>query len=183
MQVVTLAIITMLTPLPAKPAHSPVVRRDAVAVRVALDDATIVAIFDAANTADIETGQLGARKGSTQKIRDYGAMLVAAHTGARQQGRDLAKKLGVTPTPPNDDQSAAQHAAAMKQLRGVSGKAFDRAFLEHEIAYHKAVIAAVQNTLLPAIQNAQLKALVIQVSPVFLQHQQVAEQLLAAMGK
>ena len=45
------------------------------------------------------------------------------------------------------------------------------------------MIAAVQNTLLPAIQNAQLKALVIQVSPVFLQHQQVAEQLLAAMGK
>ena len=95
-------------------------RRDAVAVRVALDDATIVAIFDAANTADIETGQLGARKGSTQKIRDYGAMLVAAHTGAWQQGRDLAKKLGVTPTPPKDDQTAARQVA--EQLLAAMGK-------------------------------------------------------------
>lgn len=183
MQVALAAIITMLSPLPGKPATSPVMSRDAVAVRIALDDATIVAIFDAANTADIETGGLGAKKGSTRKIRDYGAMLVTAHTAARQQGRDLAKKLGVTPTSPKDDQSAVQHAAAMKQLRSLWGKAFDRAFLEHEIAYHKAVIAAVENTLLPAIQNAQLRALVVKVSPVFVQHQQAAEQLLAGMGK
>ncbi|MGH7594572.1 MAG: DUF4142 domain-containing protein [Gemmatimonadales bacterium] len=183
MQVVLAAIITMMSPLPVKAITSPIMSRDAVAVRIALDDATIVAIYDAANTADIETGGLGARKGSTAKVRDYGAMLVTAHTAARQQGRDLAKKLGVTPTPPKDDQSAVQHAAAMKQLRALSGKAFDRAFLQHEIDYHKAVIGAVQSTLLPAIQNAQLKALVVQVAPVFMQHQQAAEQLLAGMTK
>ena len=182
MQLALAALVTMLSPLPGKPAISPVMSRDAVAVRIALDDATIVAIYDAANTADIGTGGLGAKKGSTQKVRDYGSMLVIAHTAARQQGRDLAKKLGVTPTPPKDDQSAVEHAAVMKQLRALSGKAFDRAFLEHEIAYHKAVIAAVQNTLLPAIQNAQLKTLVIQVAPVFVQHQQAAEQLLAGVG-
>lgn len=176
------AIITVFSAHPAAPAALPIMSRDALSVRVALDDATIVAIYDAANTADIETGGLGAKKGSSHMIRDFGAMLVTAHTAARQQGRDLAKKLGVTPTPPKDDQSAVQHAAAMKQLRALSGKAFDRAFLEHEIAYHKAVIAAVQNTLLPAIQNAQLRALVVQVSPVFVQHQQAAEQLLAGLG-
>ena len=182
MQVVFAAILTLLAPLPVKSGPLPAMSRDAVAVRVALDDATIVAIYDAANTADIETGGLGAKKGGTQKIRDYGAMLVTAHTGARQQGRDLAKKLGVTPTPPKDDQSAVQHAAAMKQLRAASGKAFDRAFLQHEIDYHKAVIAAVTNTLLPAIQNAELKALVVRVAPVFQQHLQAAEQLLAGLG-
>lgn len=157
------------------------VSRDALVVRRALDDATIVAIYDAANTADIETAGLAVKKGSTAEIRNFGSMLVKAHTDARQQGRDLAKRLGVKPTPPKDDPSVAQHAAAMKQLRGLSGKAFDRAFLEHEIAYHKAVIAAVTNTLLPAIQNAELKALVVKVSPVFVQHQQAAEQLLAKM--
>src|SRR5207249_491675 len=37
--------------------------------RAALDDATIVAIFDAANNSDIETGELGAKKGSTKAVR------------------------------------------------------------------------------------------------------------------
>ena len=183
MSVAFTMLLTVFTPLPASPAGLPAMTRDVVAVAVALDDATIVAIFDAANTADIETGGLGVKRGSTQSVRDYGAMLVAAHTAARQQGRDLAKQLGVTPTPPKDDASGAQHAAAMKALRAVSGKAFDRAFLEHEIAYHTAVIGAVQSTLLPAIQNAKLRALVVQVAPVFVQHQSAAEQLLAKMGR
>jgi putative membrane protein len=183
MQFITLAVLAAaLSPIPAKPAPA-LAARDAVSVRIALDDATIVAIYDAANTADIETGQLGATKATSQQIRDFGAMLVKAHNGARQQGRDLAKKLGVKPTPPANDPSAAQHAAAMKQLRSLSGTAFDRAFLEHEIAYHKAVIAAVQGTLLPAIQNAELKAMVTNVAPVFVQHQQAAEQLLARMSR
>src|SRR3954466_9892852 len=65
-----------------------------------LDDPTIVAIFDAANTYDVETGSLAVRKGSTKEIRDFGAMLARDHTSVRQQGRDLAKSLGVTPTPP-----------------------------------------------------------------------------------
>ena len=120
MSVAFTMLLTVLAPLPASPAELPSMTRDVVAVAVALDDATIVAIFDAANTADIETGALGAKRGSAKSVRDYGAMLVAAHAAARQQGRDLAKQLGVTPTPPKDDPSSAQHAAAMKALRAVS---------------------------------------------------------------
>src|SRR5215475_16047162 len=62
--------------------------------RIALDDPTIVAIFDAANTSDIETGELGAKKGTTAAVREFGAMLARDHKAVRQLGRDLAKKLG-----------------------------------------------------------------------------------------
>jgi putative membrane protein len=144
-----------------------------------LDDPTIVAIFDAANTADIETGQLAIKKGSTKEIRDFGAMLARDHKAVRQQGRDLAAKLGVTPTPPADQSSAIAHKKAMAELSAKSGKAFDRAFLAHEVAFHKAVIDAVTTTLLPAIQNAEVKDLVVKVAPAFQAHMMAAE----AMGK
>jgi len=143
----------------------------------ALDDPTIVAIFDAANTADIETGTLAAQRGSTKEVRDFGSMLARDHKQVRQQGRDLAKKLGVTPTPPKDDQAAKDHAAAMARLRGLTGPAFDHAFLQHEAAFHKAVIDAVSSTLLPAIQNAELKTLVVQVAPAFEAHMIAAQNL------
>ncbi len=143
----------------------------------ALDDPTIVAIFDGANTADIETGQLASERGSTKEVRDFGAMLVRDHKQVRQQGRDLAKKLGVTPTPPKGDQSAADHAAAMKKLSALHGAAFDHAFLQHEVAFHKGVIDAVTTTLLPAIQNAELKKLVVTVAPAFQAHMMAADNL------
>ena len=145
--------------------------------RVALDDPTIVAIFDAANTADIETGQLAAERGHSKEVREFGAMLVRDHKMVRQQGRDLAHQLGVTPTPPADDQGAKDHAAAMAKLRSLKGDAFDHAFLQHEAAFHESVIGAVKGTLLPAIQNAELKALVVKVAPAFEAHMIAARNL------
>ncbi len=147
------------------------------------DDPTIVAIFDAANTADIETGSLAAERGHSKDVRQYGAMLVTDHRAVRQLGRDLATKLGVTPTPPAVDASAKAHAEAMASLRAKRGVEFDRAFLRHEVAFHKAVIDAIQTTLLPAIENPELKALVLKVAPAFEAHMLAAQRLETKLGK
>jgi len=85
------------------------------------------------------------------------------HKAVRQQGRDLARKLSVTPTAP--------------ELRGKSGRDFDRAYAAHEVAFHQAVLDAVQGTLLPAIKNAELKAFVEKVGPAFQGHLEAAKQL------
>ena len=142
-----------------------------------LDDPTIVAIFDAANSADIETGELAMQRGRSREVRDFGAMLARDHKAVRQQGRDLAAKLGVTPTPPKDDAGAKAHAAAMAKLRAVPAADFDHAFLQHEAAFHKSVIDAVTTTLLPAIRNAEVKDLVTKVAPAFKAHMIAAETL------
>jgi putative membrane protein len=142
-----------------------------------LDDPTIVAIFDAANTADIETSTMAMQRGHSKEVRDFGAMLARDHKAVRQQGRDLAKKLGVTPTPPVDDASARAHVSAMTSLRTLHGAAFDHAFLQHEVAFHKSVIDAVTTTLLPAIRNAEVKNLVVKVAPAFQAHMMAAADL------
>ena len=143
----------------------------------ALDDAMIVAIFDNANTADIETGQLAAQRGHSNEVRQFGAMLARDHQMFRQQGRDLAKKLGFIPTPPSGDQSAQERAVAVQRLSSLSGSAFDRAFLQHEVEFHETAIAAIENTLLPAIANAELRAMVAKVAPAFKAHLDMARTL------
>lgn len=147
-----------------------------------LNDPTIVAIFDAANTADIETGQLAVERGTTKEVRDFGAMLVHDHRIVRQQGRDIAEQLGVIPTPPADDASARAHADAMARLRSTQGTEFDKAFLDHEVRFHEDVINATQSTLLPAIQNGEVKAFVVKVVPAFDAHRIAAENLRKKLG-
>jgi putative membrane protein len=144
---------------------------------VQLNDATIVAIFDAANTYDIETSQLALQKSRTKAVRDLANQFAEDHKVVRQQGRDLAKKLGVTPTPPESLELAAVHAEAMKELRSKSGADFDKAYVAHEIAFHQAVLDAVTSTLLPAIENPELKAFIEKVGPAFHGHHEAAKQL------
>ena len=125
-----------------------------------LDDPTIVAIFDAANTFDVETGELALVRSRSKAVRDLAQQFINDHKAVRQQGRDLARKLSVTPTPPKPFALAEAHAKAMKELRGKSGADFDRAYVTHEVNFHQAVLDAVKGTLLPAIKNAELKAFV-----------------------
>lgn len=148
-----------------------------VAEAQSLNDATIVAIFDAANAADIETGNLAAKRAVSKEVRDYGTMLAQVHTQVRKKAIELANKLGVVPTPPANDQGARDHAAAMKRLGALEGPEFDRAFLAHEEAFHAAVLAAVKSTLLPAIQNRELKDFVVSLAPAFEAHRQAAASL------
>jgi len=148
-----------------------------------LDDPTIIAIFDAANTWDMETGAIAQKKGTTKEVRDYGEMIARDHKAVRQLGRDLATKLGVTPTPPKNFGMAKDHAAAVSQLQAANGKAFDRAFLQHEVAFHKAVIDAINTTLLPSLQNQEAKDLVKKVAPAFQAHMAEAQNLLDRSAK
>jgi putative membrane protein len=148
-----------------------------------LDDPTIIAIFDAANGWDMETGAIAAKKGTNKEVRDFGAMLQRDHKTVREQGRDLVTKLGVHPTPPKDFAMAKDHATALAKLRASRGRAFDRAFLEHEVAFHKAVIDAVTTTLLPALQNPEARALVTKVAPAFQAHMLAAQNLLDKQAK
>jgi putative membrane protein len=172
----TAIALAVLTVAPAS-AHARVTRA------AAMDDPTIAAIFDAANSWDVETSDIAIKKGTTKEVRDLAAMFSRDHKAVRQQCRDLVKKLNVTPTPPKDFALAADHEQAMKTLNSTSGKAFDRAYLEHEVAFHKAVIDAVKGTLLPATQNAELKELQVKVAPAFEAHMLAAQRLLDGMGK
>jgi putative membrane protein len=78
---------------------------------------------------------------------------------------------------------AKDHEAALKKLNTATGPAFDRAFLEHEVAYHKAVLDAVTTTLLPALQNQEVKDLVNKIAPAFQAHMLAAQNLLDKEAK
>jgi len=149
-----------------------------------LDDATIVAIFDAANTWDINLGQLALKKSQNKDVRTFADMMVRDHSAARQLGRDLATKLKVTPTPPGKDFALYKdYVATTAKLNGLQGAAFDKAYIAHEAWYHQAVIDAVTTTLLPATKNAELKDLEVKVAPNFQAHLASAKDIQQKLAK
>jgi putative membrane protein len=88
-----------------------------------------------------------------------------------QQAVALATKLHVTPEQSDTSHSlkkgADENVASLKRL---SGKKFDKAYVDHEVAYHQSVIDALDQTLIPNAQNAELKSLLVQTRPAFVSH-------------
>lgn len=149
-----------------------------------LDDATIFAIFDQANAADIMAGRLGAKYGHSEEIRALGRMVATEHEAVQQMGRELAKKLGIVPTPPDHDTSVQEQAKTVALLQSKSGAEFDKVYLRNELAFHRSVIDALKGSLLPAIKNEEFKELIKKLLPGFEHHlaetQALASKLLAA---
>ena len=147
-----------------------------------LNDATILAIYDQANTADILTGRLAVKYGASEDVRELGRMVVADHVAVQQMVRDLAKKLGVIPTPPEGDTSIMDYAKAVAMLQSKRGAEFDRAYLQHEVSFHQAVVDAIKGTLLPAAANPELRSLMTTVLPGFEHHLAETKAAAAKMG-
>lgn len=135
-----------------------------------LDDATILAIFDQANMADITTGRLGLKKARSEEVKTLARMVVADHEHAQHLGREVAHEMGVVPLPPDNDKSVENQAKALAMLESKTGVEFDKAYLLHEITFHQSVIDAIQSSLMPAAKDVRLKELIEKVLPGFQHH-------------
>lgn len=148
------------------------------------NDAQIAAIVVTANQVDIDAGKLAKARGHAREVRQFAERMITDHTGVNKSATDLVHKLHVTPEPNSTSQSLQQGGDQnLANLKTLDGAAFDKAYVDHEVAYHEAVIDAVDNTLIPNAQNAELKALLVKVRPVLAAHLEHARQIQAALAK
>ncbi len=150
---------------------------------VAVTDPQIAAIVVAANAVDIKAGELAQSKTKNNKIKEFADTMVRDHTAVNKAAVGLVTKLGVTPEENDTSRSLTSGGEQTRErLGGLSGKEFDTAYIDNEVTYHALVIKALDDTLIPNAQNAELKALLIKVRPSFVTHLQHAEQLKASMA-
>jgi putative membrane protein len=147
------------------------------------NDAQIAHIAYTAGVIDIKAAQLAMDKSKNKDVRAFAEDMLRDHKAVNDQALALVKKLNVTPED-NDTSKALTKQAAEKQasLQKLNGAAFDKAYAENEVAYHKTVDGALQNTLIPSASNAELKALLTTGLKIFEGHEQHAEQLAKSLG-
>ena len=147
-----------------------------------VNDAQIAAIVVTADQVDIDAGKLAASMGSTSEVKKFGEQMVKDHTGVNKSAVELVTRLMVTPednpTAMSLKKGGMENVASLKMLKG---KAFDKAYVDHEVAYHEQVIEALDKTLIPGATNGELKALLIKVRPAFLAHLAHAKHLQSTM--
>jgi putative membrane protein len=146
-----------------------------------VNDAQIASIVVSANKVDIDAGKLAASRSTNDEVRAFARLMVTDHTGVNKSATDLAAKLKVTPQDNATSQSLkADGEKNLAHLKTLKGAAFDKAYIDHEVAYHQQVIDALDKTLIPGATNEELKALLVKVRPAFVAHLEHAKRLQGA---
>ena len=145
-------------------------------------DPQIAAIVVAANTVDIDAGKLAQSKAKNEEVKKFAKQMVTDHTAVNKSAVDLVTKLKVTPEENDTSRSLKDGGEKnMAKLKSLKGKEFDKAYVDNEVTYHQAVLDAVDKTLIPSAQNAELKALLEKVRPAFVAHLEHAKQIQATL--
>ena len=142
-----------------------------VAKTAKLSDGEIAYIYLQENLFEVETAKLGMERGTAKEVKSHGKMVAKDHSGVVTGFEKLLKTVGVLPVAPaNSQERAKQHKEALAALREKSRKAFDRAYVAHEISNHRAVIKALREVLIPTVENAALRDHFKAVLPAFEHH-------------
>ena len=141
-------------------------------------DPQIAHIAYTAGAIDIEAGKQAIAKSHNKAVRDFAKEMVRDHKAVNDKALALVKKLHVTPADNPTSQALTKGASAERaKLAKMSGGAFDREYIDNEVAYHKTVNAALEKTLIPSARNGELKSLLETGLTLFREHQSHAEKV------
>lgn len=141
-------------------------------------DAQIAHIAYTAGVLDINAAKQALEKSDNEEVRAFAETMLRDHAAVNEKALALVEKLGVTPE--DNDTSKALTADAERKLAEyakLEGAAFDKAYVDNEVAYHQAVNDALSGVLIPSADNAELESLLETGLTLFQAHQQHAEQL------
>jgi putative membrane protein len=145
-------------------------------------DPQIAMIAVTADNIDIDAGKVAADKSTNPKVKEFAELMVRDHTSVNEQATALAKKLNLTPEESSTSRSLkADGDKMLAKLKGMSGAAFDKAYVDNEVVYHEKVIEAVDKTLIPNAQNAELKSLLESARPIFGSHLNHAKEVQSSL--
>lgn len=143
-----------------------------------LTDPEVASAAVTANQIDIEFAEIAFKQSKNQEVLNFAKTMSNDHKAVIGQAVALATKLNVTPKTNFLTKSLLSDAEKTKQrLRSSKGSAFDKTYIDNEVAYHKAVIAAVETVLIPQTENAELKNLLQKVVPALKAHLAHAEMI------
>jgi putative membrane protein len=149
-----------------------------------VNDAQIASIVVTANQVDIDAGKLAKSRSTNKDVKAFAELMVTDHTGVNKSAKDLVAKLKITPQDnPTSQSLKAGGDKNVAHLKTLKSAAFDKAYVDHEVAYHQQVLDALDKTLIPDATNDELKALLIKVRPAFVAHLEHAKHLQSSTGQ
>ena len=136
-----------------------------------LNDAQILGILIAANNADIAAGKLGKFKGSDKEVSFFAQRMVMDHGLNLDSVTSYLKRKKIkpqeSPASLEYEEYGRENVESLKSLRR---KAFQKAYIDKEVAFHGKVLSAIDSLLIPSAKNVELKWLLEKVRPAFLSH-------------
>jgi predicted outer membrane protein len=133
-------------------------------------DREFLTVINFANLWEVPMGDLAAKNGTTQRVRDVGATIASDHRKLTTAVTDLATKFGVTLT----EQPSSSTAKWMSEIRAASGEQFDKLFADRLRAAHGTVFGLIAEVR-AGTRNSAIRDFATQANNIVMKHMSLLE--------
>jgi putative membrane protein len=159
-------------------------------------DASLVSFVAKVNQSEIEVGRLASTKARSTDVKNYAGDMVKGHQEAMDELRDLSGRSGWTLPDAGSGGAAAQggeamtatmtqlqqsHEQAMTRLRTATGAAFDRAYMDNQVAAHQQTLDILRQHA-TSVQNNDLRAKINDMQKDVEEHLRRAQEIAQKLG-
>jgi putative membrane protein len=136
------------------------------------DDAKFAVEAAAGGLAEVELGKLAQEKGSSQAIKEFGAMMVKDHSAVNAELAELAKSKHIV-LPESIDEKTAK---LKNKLNTKTGQDFDKAYAEAMVDDHKEDTAAFVRAI-KVVKYPEMTAFAKKTLPILKMHLAEVEKI------
>ena len=130
-----------------------------------------------AGIAEVEAGKLAQDKGGSQKVKDFGAMMVTDHSAANDKLKALASSKDIT----LPSSSSVGQMANKAKLEVLSGDTFDKSYIKGQLKAHREAVALFKKES-TAGQDTDAKAFATATLPTLRAHLKAVTALATDAG-
>jgi putative membrane protein len=141
-------------------------------------------VMRVANLSEAREGELAREKAADPAVRDFGAAMVTEHSAANSKAEsELAKAYITSEDSPLSRQLDAESGTAADRLRNLTGRAFDRAYIDRQVQVHQSLLNLIDTRLKPSAHKTVLKNQLTEMRKAVEQHLTRARQVAAALPR
>jgi putative membrane protein len=144
-----------------------------------LGDARVASVVHASHAGEIAVGQMAADRASDARVRDFAQRMADEHTVADQVLTAVQNPMTTTDSMATELQRQTQRV--LTSLDTYEGAAFDRAYMDTQVAQHEWLVTNLEGTLIPSAWTPQMRATLEGLRLTVLEHLRVARELRAAL--
>jgi putative membrane protein len=124
----------------------------------AMTDSEVAAVVQTANEGEVMHGQAASTRATNAEVRAFAQMMVTDHSNANEQLRNFLSTNNMTASETGASSALRDNAQrSLTALNSYNGAAFDREYMNSQVAMHQWVLNSLDNTLIPSTRNAGLR--------------------------
>jgi putative membrane protein len=144
-----------------------------------MGDARVASVVHAAHAGEIAVGQMAAGRASDARVRAFAQRMADEHTVADQVLTAVQNPMTTTDSMATELRRQTQRV--LTSLDTYEGAAFDRAYMDTQVAQHEWLLTNLEGTLIPSSWTPQMRATLEELRLAMAEHLRLARELRATL--